>query len=247
MMNDRAKELGLKNTVFKNCHGLHENGHYSSANDMAIIAKELVKHQRILDYSSIYETYLRKGTDKQIWLVNTNKLVRFKQGVDGLKTGYTKESGYCLTATMKKDNMRVIAVVMGEPDSSTRNDEVSSMLDYAFAQYALDTIYTKDSVIDNLKLDKSNMDSVEVVPKEDITVLYKKMDGKKNITNDIKYDKVPAKIKKGDVIGKIIIKDNDKEIKKVDITVNKDVDKASYIDLFMKNLKDIIVGSITIK
>ena len=94
MMNKIANDLGLQDTNFKNCHGLDEENHYSSAYDMALIAKELVKHQKILDYSSIYETYLRKGTDKEIWLVNTNKLVRFKSGVDGLKTGYTANSGY---------------------------------------------------------------------------------------------------------------------------------------------------------
>lgn len=246
MMNDKAKELGLKNTNFKNCHGLDEKDHYSSANDMAMIARELVKHQKILDYSSIYETYLRKGTDKQIWLVNTNKLVRFKQGVDGLKTGYTAGSGYCLTATMKQDNMRIIAVAMGEPDSGTRNDEVSGMLDYAFAQYAMDVIYTSDSVIDTLKLDKSNMDTVDVIPTEDIKLLYKKTDGKKNITYDIKYNKISAKINRGDIIGEIILKDNDKEIKRVGITVNKDVEKASFIDLFYKYLKNTITGNISI-
>ena len=94
MMNQRAKELGLKDTHFKNPHGLDESNHYSSAYDMAMIAKELVKHEKVLEYSSIYEDYLRKGTDKEIWLVNTNKLVKFYKGLDGLKTGYTKEAGY---------------------------------------------------------------------------------------------------------------------------------------------------------
>ena len=119
MMNDKAKELGLNDTNFKNCHGLDEANHYSSAHDMAVIARNLVRHEKILEFSSVYETYLRENTDRKIWLVNTNKLVRFKQGVDGLKTGYTDTAGYCLTATMKKDDMRVIATVMGEPDSNT--------------------------------------------------------------------------------------------------------------------------------
>ena len=143
MMNERANEIGLTDTNFKNCHGLDEENHYSSAYDMALIAKELVEHDKILEFSSIYETYLRQGTDRQTWLVNTNKLVRFKSGVDGLKTGYTDNSGYCLTATMKKDNMRIIAVAMGEPDSTTRNNEVSGMLDYAFAQYSLKNVLSK--------------------------------------------------------------------------------------------------------
>jgi len=244
MMNDKANELGLKNTNFKNCHGLDEKEHYSSAKDMALIAKELVKHQKILDYSSIYETYLRKGTDKQIWLVNTNKLIRFKEGVDGLKTGYTKDSGYCLTATMKKDNMRVIAVVMGEEDSTTRNDEVSGMLDYAFAQYKIDTLFTKDTVIDNIKLDRSNIDNVDIVPKEDINILYKKIDGKKNIDYEIKYDGIKPSMKRGDVVGKLIIKNDGIDYKMVDITIYQDIKKASYLDLLSKNLKNIITGKV---
>ena len=244
MMNDRAQELGLKNTVFKNCHGLYEEGHYSSAHDMALIAKELVKHKKILDYSSIYETYLRKDTDKQIWLVNTNKLVRFKPGVDGLKTGYTKESGYCLTATMKQGTMRVIAVTMGEPDSTTRNDEVSGMLDYAFAQYAMDTILTKSDVVDTIRLDSSNIEQVDVVPTENINILYKRTEGKKDISYELEYNKINSKIKKGEVIGKVIIKDKDKVIKKIDVTVNKDVEKASFLDLFSKYLKNVIIGNI---
>lgn len=145
---------------------------------------------------------------------------------------------------MKQDDMRVIAVAMGEPDSGTRNDEISGMLDYAFAQYDIDTIYTKTSVIDTLKLDKSNVESVDVVPLDDIKILYKKVDGKKDISYEIKYDKVGAKISKGDVIGQIIIKDGDIEIKRVNITVNSDVDKASYLDLFTKNLRNIVVGNI---
>ena len=107
---------------------------------------------------------------------------------------------------MKQDNMRVIAVAMGEPSSDVRNDEVSGMLDYAFAQYAMDTIYSANTVIDNLKLEKSNMSNVDVVPLEDVKILYKKTDGKKDVTWDIKYHKIKSSIKKGDVIGEIIVK-----------------------------------------
>ena len=247
MMNDKAKELGLKNTNFKNCHGLDEKDHYSSARDMAIIARELVKHKKILEYSSIYETYLRKGTDKQTWLVNTNKLVRFKQGVDGLKTGYTEESGYCLTATMKQGNMRIIAVAMGEPSSEIRNDEVSGMLDYAFAQYELQTIYSKNTIVDNLKLDNSNIDNVDIVTLEDANVLNKKIDQKKDIKKEIKYTNVKSTMNKGDIIGNLIIKNDNKEIARINLTVNKDFEKANYLDIFCKNLKNVIVGNISIK
>ena len=121
-MNAKAMDLGLKNTKFQNCTGLPTSDHYSSAYDMAMMAKELLKHEEITKFTSLYESYLREDTDKKFWLVNTNKLVKFYPGVDGLKTGFTHEAKYCLTATAKKDNMELIAVIMngeysGNPDA----------------------------------------------------------------------------------------------------------------------------------
>lgn len=244
MMNDKAKELGLKDTYFQNSHGLDAENHYSSAHDMAIIARELVKHDKILEYSSIYETYLRNGTDRQTWLVNTNKLVRFKQGVDGLKTGYTGASGYCLTATMQKDGMRIIAVVMGEPSSTVRNTEVSNMLDYAFAQYGLQKLISKEKVVDTITLNKSKKERVAVIPVEDVSILYKKTDKKIVPTYDIKYNKIKSNIKVGDIIGTMSIMDGDKEIRKVNLTVIEEVKKANLFELLVRYTKDIIVGNI---
>ncbi len=244
MMNKKANELGLKDTHFQNSHGLDAENHYSSAHDMAIIARELVQHEKILEYSSIYETYLRTGTDRQTWLVNTNKLVRFKDGVDGLKTGYTKDSGYCLTATMKKENMRVIAVVMGEPSSTTRNSEVSNMLDYAFAQYGIQKLLSKDSIVDNLKLEKSKQENISVIPKEDVSILIKKMDPKIVPTYDISYHKIKSSIEQGEVIGKLTIKNDNTIIREVDLTVSEKVKKANILDLFLRYGKDIITGNI---
>ena len=243
MMNDKARELGLSDTNFKNSHGLDEEGHYSSAYDMAFIAKELVKHEKILEYSKIYEAYLREGTDRKIWLVNTNKLVRFKDGVDGLKTGFTSGAGYCLTATMKKDNMRIIATVMGEPDSTTRNSEVSSMLDYAFATVGLKTVLSKKSVVEKLDLTLAK-DDIEVVPVEDVNVLYKKMDGEINPTYEVKLDDIKLPIKAGDIVGKILVMNNDEVINEVNLTVKKDIVKSNIFELYFKNLKNILSGNI---
>lgn len=244
MMNEKAKKLGLKNTVFKNCHGLDADGHVSSAYDMAVIGRELVRHKKILEYSSIYETYLRKGTDRQTWLVNTNKLVRFKSGVDGLKTGYTKDSGYCLTATMMKDNMRVIAVAMGEPSSSTRNDEVSGMLDYAFSQYSINTLFSKDDKIDTIKLDKYNKKYIDIKPSIDVNMLQKKTDGKSEYTHEIKYNKIKGDITTKDKIGTLIIKKDNEVVKEVDLTVSEDIKKLSFIELLGRYLLEGIRGDI---
>ena len=244
MMNNRVKELGLKDTNFKNPHGLDTANHYSSAYDMAMIAKELVKHEEVFKYTSIYEDYLRQNTDKEIWLVNTNKLVRFYDGVDGLKTGYTAGAGYCLTATAKKNGMRIIAVAMGEPDSKTRNAEITSMLDYAFAQYEIETVLSTDSVLGKRKVEKGKDEYVTIVPTKNINLLYKKTDDRKNVTYDVKIDSLKAPIKKGDIVGKVEIKDGNNILNTIDVTVNNDVKKANVFELYLRNLKNIFNGNI---
>ena len=245
MMNDKVKELGLKDTNFKNCHGLDEEGHYSSAHDMAYIGRELVKHNKILEYSSIYESYLREGTNKKIWLVNTNKLVRFKKGVDGLKTGYTDGAGFCLTATMKQDGMRVIATVMGEPDSGTRNSEVSSLLDYAFSQVGIKKVLSKKSVIEKINLSKAKIDEVEIVPIDDVKILYKKVDGQFTPTYNVKINKIKTPIKKGDIVGSLYVMNDKKIVNEVKLTVSKNIDKCNLFELYFKYLKNIIGGNIS--
>lgn len=244
MMNKRAKELGLKNTNFKNVHGLDAANHYTSAYDMAIMARELVKHEKVLEYTSIYEDYLRIDSPRKVWLVNTNKLVRFYDGVDGLKTGYTSDAGYCLTATAKKNKMRVIAIVMGEPDSKVRNKEISEMLNYAFAQYDLEYLLSTNSVIGKIEIDKGNKKNVNVVPVEDVTILHKKTDNKKTSTYEVKLDLVKAPVKKGDVIGKLIIKEDEKITRETSVTVSEDIKKASIIQLYFRYLKEIFTGDL---
>ncbi len=245
-MNERAKELGLKNTNFKNPHGLDTANHYSSARDMSLIAKELVKHEKIFEFTSVYEDYLREGTDKKIWLVNTNKLVRFYDGVDGLKTGFTEGAGYCLTATAKKDGMRVIAVAMGEATSKDRNKEVSEMLDYAFAQYKIEKLVDDKFSLGKYKVYNGKDEYVNVIPKEEVSILRKK--GEKNIkaTYDKKVDLINAPIKKGDDVGILKVKKDGKVLKEVKLTVSKDVKKANYLELLGRNMKDMITGNISL-
>ena len=245
MMNDKARELGLKNTHFKSPHGLDEVNHYSSARDQSLIAKELVKHKKVMKFTSIYEDYLRENTNRKIWLVNTNRLVRFYEGVDGLKTGYTKEAGYCLTATALKNGMRIIAVVMGEPDSKTRSKEISEMLDYAFAQYKIKNLL-KEKYVGKYIVDKGEERYAKVVPKEEVTILSKKADKDKKANYKIEINKLKAPIKKGEVIGNLKIKENGKVIRTIDLTVDKNIKKISLWKLYLRNLKDIFTSSIAI-
>lgn len=240
MMNKRAKELGLQDTNFKNPHGLDDANHYSSAYDMAIMAKELVKHPKVLEFTSIYEDYLRKGTDRSFWLVNTNKLVRFYKGVDGLKTGYTAEAGFCITATANINDMRIITVVMGEPDSKTRNADVSSIFDYVYAQYALTKVVTTDTILEEVTVEKAKNKTVGIVAKEDVADLYKKSDGENKIEYDVQVNTLKAPITKGDVVGKLTLKENGVETRTVDLTVSEDVKKANVIELFIRYLKDVL-------
>lgn len=246
MMNEKAKELGLQNTNFKNPHGLDTANHYSSARDMSLIAKELVKHEKVLEFTSVYEDYLREGTDRKIWLVNTNKLVRFYDGVDGLKTGYTEGAGYCLTATAKKDGMRVIAVVMGEPTSKMRNQEISELLDYAFAQYKVDDLLKNTPDLGKYPVDKGKEEFVELVLNDDATILRKKNEQGGKASYDIKVDSLKAPVKKGDKVGTLIIKEDGKTIRNVDITVKEDVEKASFWELLLRNMKDMLTGNMSV-
>lgn len=244
MMNKRANELGLTDTNFKNCHGLDDANHYSSASDMAKIAMELVKHEKLFEYTSIYEDYLREGTDRKFWLVNTNKLVRFYSGADGLKTGYTGEAGFCLTATAKRNGMRIIAVVMGEPDSKTRTSDVSSMLDYAFAQYETETFLSTESILDTININKGKKEYVNIVPKENVTILNKKTDNKKNATYNLEMYDMKLPLKKGDTIGKLSVYVDDNLYRDIDVTVSEDIEKADILTLYGRYLKKIFTGDI---
>lgn len=244
MMNDRAKELGLTETNFKNPHGLDEENHYSSAHDMAMIGKELVKHKKVLEYTGIYEDYLRKGTSKEFWLVNTNKLVRFFKGVDGLKTGYTDTAGYCLTATIEKDGMRLISVVMGEPEATTRSSETTGLINYGFSMYSLEKMLTTSSNLGNAKVYQGENEYVTLQPLKDVSILNNKNKEKRNVTYTLDIKTIKAPVKKGEIVGKLNIIENGKTIDKIDVTVKENVKKATLIKMYLRNLKNILSGSI---
>ena len=244
MMNDRAKELGLKNTSFKNACGLDAEGHYSSARDMVLIAKELVKHDKILEYSGTYEDYLRKNTDNSFWLVNTNKLVRYYQGVDGLKTGYTSTAGYCITTTAVRNNMRLITVVMGEPSSAIRNSETTMMLDYGFNSYEIDTLLSKEVVISKEKVVLGKKDTVEITANDDINILNTKVGTKRNVTYEVELDSIKAPLKKGAVVGKINVIEDNKTIMTIDAISKDNVDKLNIFNSYYRELLDILKGNL---
>lgn len=237
MMNDKAKELGLKNTHFMNPHGLPADNHYSSAKDLAIMSKELLKYEDITKFTGIYEDYLRKGTEDEFWLVNTNKLVRFYPGVDGLKTGYTSEAKYCLAATALKNDMRVIAVIMGAPTPKERNKQITEMFDYAFSQYTTHRLYEKGTTLGEVNISKGNKKTIEAVTDEDVSLLTKKGESIEDTEEVITLAKdLKAPIEKGDKVGTLQIKKDGKELISIDLVANEEVKEANWWQLFKRTL-----------
>ncbi len=243
LMNEKVKEMGLKHTVFKNCTGLDEDGHYSSAYDMAMIARELVtNYPEILEFSSVYEDYLREDTENKFWLVNTNKLVRFYEGADGLKTGHTDAAKYCLAATAKKDDLRFIAVVLGEENSNVRNQEVMNLLDYGFSHYQIHMLKKQGDVVKDISLNKASKDKLSLTPVHDVGVLEEKGNQKHKYQLQLKINDASLPIKKGDVVGKAIVKENGVKITSVPLTSLDDVSKLSFWQLLGNAIKELVSG-----
>lgn len=243
-MNKKAKELGLKDTNFKNAVGLDEANHYSSAYDMAMMARELVKHEQIFEYTTIYEDYLRQNTDNKFWLVNTNKLIKTYEGADGLKTGYTKEAGYCLTATAKKDNMRIISTIMGASDSKSRNSQMATLLDYGFNTYEMQVEVKKGEVVSRRRMPKAENEVIEIVTKEDASVLIQRGEEKNALNYEIKLNKIKLPVKSGEEVGTLILKDGKNVVSKVPLTLKEDAKKANILELYKRSIKSLLSGNI---
>lgn len=243
MMNDKVKELGLSNTNFENVHGLDSDNHYSCPNDMAVIARELLKHEKILEYSSIYEDYLKKNDGSSIWMVNTNKLIRYYNGLDGLKTGYTKNAGYCLTATAKRNDMRLISVVMGSDTSETRSQETIELLDYGFNNYKLKTIFDNTIDLGTIKVEFGKKEYVGLKLMEDVTDLVT-IESEAKYDHKIKVNTVEAPVNVGDKVGVLELYKDGKKIKTFDIMVKESIKRANVWDLYKKNFKYIVTGNV---
>lgn len=247
LMNEKAKSLGLTNTKFLNPHGLDTEGHVTTARDMAIIARELIKHTSILKFTSIYEDYLKKSDGSSIWLVNTNKLVRFYDGVDGLKTGFTKNAGYCLTSTAKKNNTRFITVVMGAETSDKRSSDTVNMLNYGFNTYETKILLKSSDSLGKKRVMLSNIEEVDLNLKNDYVKLLKKDEQMPKYSYSIATDPLVAPIKKGDVVGHVsVIDESGNIVDELEVTVNKDIKKSNIIENFIKNLKHLTTGKLKI-
>lgn len=244
MMNNKAKELGLRNTHFVNPTGLDEEGHYSSAYDVSLIAIELMKHPAVFKFTTIYEDYLRKNTDNKFWLVNTNKLLKSYKGVDGLKTGMTDQAGYTMAVTAKRGDMRLLAVVLGEKEGKVRNKETAELLDYGFNNYEVTTIKKKGDIVGEIAIDKANPDKIQAKVANDVILLRKKGEQVKEYKSEIKLNDIKLPVKQGDIIGKLLIKDDNKTIKQVNLISNSDMKKRGFLDLWVNIIKSMLTGDL---
>ena len=243
-MNEECKKLGLENTNFVNSTGLPVKNHYTTCYDLAVISRSLLleHEEEIIPVSSMYEYYIRENTDKRFWLVNTNKLLKHYNGVDGLKTGWTEEAGYCLVSTMKKDDMRLISVVMGGSSTKLRNADTVNLLNYGFSNYEKIIISKKNTVVkveEDLMLDPStyhivlSKDVSLVIPKNEINNI------KDRITQEIIIDNNSIKQYHKEKIGVIKTYLDNELISTVDLELQEQINKPSFIKLLLEILRRI--------
>lgn len=237
MMNERAKELGLENTNFENCTGLDDTAtnHYSCAYDIAVISREVMQHELIKNYTTIWLDYLRNGETE---LNNTNKLVNTYNGITGLKTGTTSKAGFCVCATAERDGMSLISVVLGADTSEDRFTSASNMLDYGFANYQIIVPEIDETQISTVKVINGIEKSVMPIYDETDKILVKK--GVEDITYEYKTEpSVSAPVKSGDKLGEIIIKSGNETIRTVKLYSGKNIDKISFSYVFKEMLSNI--------
>ena len=229
-MNERAKELGMNDTCFKNCHGIDEDGHFTSSYDISIMSRELLKnHPQITEYTTIWMDSIREGQSE---LVNTNKLIRTYSGATGLKTGSTSLALYNLSASATRNNLSLIAVVLRAPSPKIRFSEAKLLLDYGFNTYLFKSLCQKDIFYQNVPVTKGITDNVNLIFEKDTGIITKKSDSS-NITEKVTLNEnIEAPIYKGDILGNISYFNGDSQVATVNLIAENDVQKSSLINIF---------------
>lgn len=226
MMNDKVKELGLKDSHFENCTGLDDTvtNHYSCAYDIAVMAKEVMKHDLVKKYSTVWLDNLRNGETE---LNNTNKLVNTYNGITGLKTGTTSNAGFCLCATATRDGMSLVSVVLGADTSEHRFDKSTELLDYGFANYKIATIKLDEKKLTGVKVKQGISKSIKPVAENTDSVIVDKSADEFTYEYKMKNE-VSAPVKKGDILGEVIIKNGDNQVATVNVVSDRDIGKISF-------------------
>ena len=231
-MNKKAKEIGLNNTVYVNASGLPQPGQFSTARDVAKLTKEVVSNKRYFEYSTIWLDTLVHPSGRETEVVNTNKLIRYFKGCDAGKTGSTDEAGYCLTATAKRDNMRLIGVVLGAKTATERFNETSRLLTYGFSNFENKNIVSTQNPICDIQVLRSKTKSIPVFTSENFTATCKKGENSNHEISTEVNGKIKAPIKSGDVVGKMTISKNGVVIREIDLISGCDVDSLTFGDSF---------------
>lgn len=240
LMNERAKELGLTNTQYSNCTGLPASNQFSCAKDIAILLKTVASHDLYHNYSTIWMDKLKHKNDRETELVNTNKLIRYFKGCDGGKTGSTNEAGYCLAATAKRGEMRLIGVVLGASSGTERFSQTSNLLNYGFNNFENKKLISKDYEVENqVQVFGGKKENIKLNVQNDMFLLTKKVDKSGSVTTKIELPKtIKAPIKKGDIIGTMYLIKDDQVVKSENIVSSEDIQKATFVD----NIYTIIDG-----
>ena len=238
LMNKRAQELGMTNTTFKNCNGLPEEGHVTTARDISIMSLELLKHPTILKYSGTYMETISEGRKSPIELVNHNKLVRFFDGCDGLKTGFTQEAKYCISATAVRNNVRMLAVIMGAPTYKVRNRDASMLMNYGFSKYQGKKLFNKDDDVETVYLGKSEDRYYVAKAKDDLSIVFLKgSEGEPQ--NKIILNEPKDSYTEGEIVGKCEVYLDGQKVGEVELYCDRDVEKGGFIDNLKYNMKNL--------
>ena len=237
MMNAKAKELNMKDTNFVNTNGLPVDNHYTSAHDIAIMSRELLKHDVISKYLTTWMDQVVVGKKQiTVGLANTNKLIKHYQGATGVKTGFTQQAKYCLSASAKRGDTHLVAVTLGAETSPERFKDATSLLNFGFANYESVKLCSKNDNIATLTLDKADEQKINLVAKEDLSVLIKK-----GFTRKIKVNENPTiPIKKGTNLGYVEIYQGKTLVGKVDLVNTKDIQKASYLKMLQRVIDEML-------
>ncbi len=238
-MNKKAKELGMNDTNFENPHGLHGENHRTSAHDIGLMSRELVQHEKIFDFISKYmvTVYVGRKNDVKRELVNKNKMVHFYKDVDGIKTGFTDEAMFCISVTAKNNNIRLISVIMGAPDTGKRNRDARKLIDYGFANYVNHSFGKKGETVKQIKVNKGDSDNVNAVFETNTDILLKKGE-EKGIEKIFELpDTIAAPVTLGQKIGEMIIKKDGEKVASFNLVSDKDINKASFVNNVIRAIK----------
>lgn len=236
-MNEKASQLGMKDTVFKNCNGLDEDGHITSAYDVAVMSRELMKHEMIFDYTSIWLDNLRDGKTQ---IVNTNKLLKTYNGITGLKTGTTNDAGCCMSAAAKRGDMSLVAVVLGCNSGKERFSDAAALLDYGFANFSVTQLKAPEDLPKTIKVENGMQGNIGIGCDVNASIVLDKNSSSKIVSKIDLPESIEAPVVSGQKLGTVTYSLEGIAVKSFEITALQDAEKISFASVFSVLLNSII-------